>query len=85
MMDRFSRFADDVNTVKRFAGDAKYLYKFGKNVLKGGLEGTKFIYDALFRPHYFSSKLDELVQEYKSKNKEFFVCFKNNVRVKMLG
>ena len=76
-MDRFSRFADDVNTIKRFAGDAKYLYKFGKNFLKEGFEGAKNIYNSAFRSHYPGSNLDNLVQEYLRKNKEFHVCWTN--------
>ena len=77
MMDRFSRFADDVNTIKRFAGDAKYLYKFGKNFLKGGYEGAKNIYDTVFRSHRYNSNLDNIVNEYLRKNKEFHVCWTN--------
>lgn len=69
MMDRFRSFADDVGTVKRFAGDAKYLYKFGKN-----------IYDTLFRRHVFKSDLDNIVSEYLRKNKEFYVCFNKRKR-----
>ena len=68
-MDRFRDFADDVNTVKRFAGDAKYLYKFGKN-----------IYKTLFHPHSTWDKIqaykDKLVDEYLSKNMDnLFVCY----------
>lgn len=60
MMDRFTEFADNVNTVKRFAGDAKYLYKFGKN-----------IYDTVFRP---KSALSGIVNEYLRRNNLFYVC-----------
>lgn len=70
MRDRFRDFADDVNTVKRFAGDAKYLYNFGKN-----------IYDTVFRRHIFKSdiekgksRLRDVVNEYLTKNNLFYVC-----------
>lgn len=77
-MDRFSRFADDVNTVKRFAGDAKYLYKFGKNFLKGGYEGAKNIYNTVFRGHHFANdNLDNAVKEYLRTFKDFHVCWTN--------
>lgn len=79
MMDRFRDFADDVNTVKRFAGDAKYLYKFGKN-----------IYNSFFRPHSTWDKIqkykDQLVDEYLSKNMDnFFVCWIKDVLTLALG
>lgn len=67
-MDRFRDFADDVDTVKRFAGDVKYLYKFGKN-----------IYSTLFHPYStrdkFKAYKDKLVEEYFSRNKVFHVCY----------
>ena len=79
MMDRFRDFADDVNTVKRFAGDVKYIYKFGKN-----------IYKTLFHPYStrdkFKAYKDKLVEEYLSRNKEFHVCLiKVRVRVRIEG
>lgn len=62
MRDRFRDFADDFNYVKRFAGDAKYLYNFGKN-----------IYDTVFRPKS-TSRLRDVVNEYLTKNGLFYVC-----------
>lgn len=76
MMDRFSQFADDVNTIKRFAGDAKYLYKFGKNFLKGGYEGAKDIYNNFFRRSSYQH-LNNMVDEYLRKLNEFHVCCTN--------
>ena len=68
-MDRFRDFADDVDTVKRFAGDVKYLYKFGKN-----------IYQTLFHPYStrdkFKAYKNKLVDEYLSKKMDnLFVCY----------
>ena len=77
MMDRFSRFADDVNTIKRFAGDAKYLYKFGKNFLKEGFEGAKNIYNTVFRGHYVNPNVHDEVKEYLRTFNKFYVCWTN--------
>ena len=60
MRDRLYEFADDVNTFKRFAGDAKYLYNFGKN-----------IYNSVFRP---KSALSGIVNDYLRRNNLFYVC-----------
>ena len=76
MMDRFSQFADDVNTIKRFAGDAKYLYKFGKNFLKGGYEGAKNIYDTVFRRSSYNN-MNKAVDDYLRTFNKFHVCWTN--------
>lgn len=63
MRDRLYDFADDVNTFKRFAGDAKYLYNFGKN-----------IYDYFYPRTSGTSRLRDVVNEYLTKKGLFYVC-----------